>query len=763
MARRGINRKRQEEQIMANLCKFNMIIKGKKNACFAFAVSTVCSDESYIREEHGAEDAYYVFMEGAWNWEPNYGSSKNWTKPCPVSLPDDCEEAAKLAAKEYSDYTIKSRSRMFQVEVQYNYAMEDSPCHATYVHLRNGVSLQTYCPDELRMEKEFGWRPAAEVNKERWEAFQKDLTSMPFINFRNKQFVATGFTAAETAEFRKEIVNRGGTLTTEVCKTTYCLIVNPNSPQPDPKFRHTLEYRMHRITDETFWELLGKPPITKTHLNHNDVSCINGYLMDVPESAVTLDLTKADIHHYVASAFYSCTKLEDVTFPQREPNDSIYEPEFSMIHSPVKKVTFSTPFQLTPESFNPSNIPEIDTKLLRLGHYHSPEAKKLACRIYLRDRKKYEHNLCMKDEYHKYMKRIQDELLETPEWEAWGRYLIAEGLLAKTNLEVLRRQARIQQNAEFLAFLENVKIAKPKKDPAMEAALAEEKKWTLKTSANGSAVLTAYKGLDTDVTIPDSIKDFPKIIIGERAFSPMAPGLTEEMVQARRQLRRVVCSDAVVAIHVNAFSGCDRLEEVILSPQIDFTSGYFSYPNTALNCADLLQMGITQPAEFLSYLDAYRGCNEETFIVPNGVVKLGGSVFYNGEMREIILPDGLLEIGDRAFSGCRNLQEIVLPDGLLTIGNNAFSLCKKLEKMNIPNSVISIGFKAFNGCSSLTDLWIGADTLIQEASQSPGYPEKESPYSCSYNHLNTHITIHTTKGSPASEFARKYGISLVEE
>lgn len=747
---------------MANLCEFKMIVKGKKNACFAFVASTVCSDEPYIADQHGTEDVYYVFLEGAWNWGPDM-YEKNWTKSCPVALPDDCEKAAKLAADEYSDYTIKSRSRMFQVEVEYNYAVEDRPWYATHIHLRSGTRLDTYCPDELRLEEERGWRPAAEVNKERWDSFNKYLTPMPFLTFRNKQFVSTGFTAAETAALSKEITKRGGTLTKEVCKTTYCLIVNANSSQPDPKFRHTLEYHMNRITGETFWDLLQQPPITKTHLDHNDVSCADGYLMDVPESTVTLDLTKADIQNYTQHAFLSCTHLEEVIFPHRESSELDYEPDFFMIHSPIKKLTFSTPYRYSSEAFPPSTMPFVETPLLRLVHYRSAEAKKMACQIYLRDAQKYTDKLCMKDEYHKYMKRIQDELLQTPEWESWGRYLIAEGLLTKTNLEVLRQQASEQGNAEFLSFLETVKIVKPKKDPAMEAALAEEKKWAIHTGSGGAAFLTAYKGLDTDVILPDSIRDYSFICIGQLAFSPDAPGLSEEMVQARRQLKRVVCSDAIAYIAQSAFDGCEQLEDVVLPANMRFEFRCLGDSNPKLNCADLLQQGITPPAEFFAYDDAYIGCKASELTVPQGVKKLGDSVFYNGEMRKVILPDGLLEIGRSAFTGCKNLQEIVLPDGLRTIGDKAFCLCKKLKKVKIPDSVVSIGFQAFDGCSSLMDLWIGAGTVIQETTQSPGYPEKESPYSCSYNHLGTHITIHAPKGSPAAAFAKKYGVPLVLE
>ena len=43
-------------------------------------------------------------------------------------------------------------------------------------------------------------------------------------------------------------------------------------------------------------------------------------------------------------------------------------------------------------------------------------------------------------------------------------------------------------------------------------------------------------------------------------------------------------------------------------------------------------------------------------------------------VKEVVVPDGVVTIGDEAFKKCSSLQSISLPDSLTTIGEKAF--CK---------------------------------------------------------------------------------------
>ena len=67
-------------------------------------------------------------------------------------------------------------------------------------------------------------------------------------------------------------------------------------------------------------------------------------------------------------------------------------------------------------------------------------------------------------------------------------------------------------------------------------------------------------------------------------------------------------------------------------------------------------------------------------------------------LQKVIVPDGVVEIGMKAFYAMENLEEVVLPEGLLYIGADAFHNCKKLSAVTLPQSLTKIGRSAFLGC-----------------------------------------------------------------
>ena len=75
-------------------------------------------------------------------------------------------------------------------------------------------------------------------------------------------------------------------------------------------------------------------------------------------------------------------------------------------------------------------------------------------------------------------------------------------------------------------------------------------------------------------------------------------------------------------------------------------------------------------------------------------------------VKEIILPDSIKTIPERAFNECRFLTSITLPANLETIGDKAFAYCIALESLKIPDNVTAIGQQAFYDCESLTSIEI---------------------------------------------------------
>ena len=107
------------------------------------------------------------------------------------------------------------------------------------------------------------------------------------------------------------------------------------------------------------------------------------------------------------------------------------------------------------------------------------------------------------------------------------------------------------------------------------------------------------------------------------------------------------------------------------------------------------------------------------------VIKVGNSAFLNRrKLKEVVLNEGLVNIGKDAFAGsdslesmtipsnvdeidlaafymCRSLKKVVLNEGLKKIRGQAFISCESLESITIPSTVANIEEGAFYECSNL--------------------------------------------------------------
>ncbi|MDL2309423.1 leucine-rich repeat protein [Bacteroidales bacterium OttesenSCG-928-C03] len=138
---------------------------------------------------------------------------------------------------------------------------------------------------------------------------------------------------------------------------------------------------------------------------------------------------------------------------------------------------------------------------------------------------------------------------------------------------------------------------------------------------------------------------------------------------------------------------------------------------------------------------AFYECNLTTVSIPNSVASIGAAVFFGNNNLTAInvvidnpiyssedgilfnktkttlitypqgkqattytIPNSVNIIERCAFSNCSNLSDITLPDSGTFIGDNAFFNCSNLISIAIPNGVTSIGELAFYACRSLTSI-----------------------------------------------------------
>lgn len=101
-------------------------------------------------------------------------------------------------------------------------------------------------------------------------------------------------------------------------------------------------------------------------------------------------------------------------------------------------------------------------------------------------------------------------------------------------------------------------------------------------------------------------------------------------------------------------------------------------------------------------LKKYAG--EETHvIIPDGVIEIGEEAFKNisRKVKKITVPEGVEKICYKAFYKCDSVQEIILPESLTEIEMGAFNRCKSLKDIRIPKNVKTIPANAFWECTAL--------------------------------------------------------------
>ena len=115
-----------------------------------------------------------------------------------------------------------------------------------------------------------------------------------------------------------------------------------------------------------------------------------------------------------------------------------------------------------------------------------------------------------------------------------------------------------------------------------------------------------------------------------------------------------------------------------------------------------------------------------------------------GTITEVVVSEGIEEVGEHAFNSSTVLEKLDLPSTLKQIGPDMIEYCPKLSELNIEYGITDIGFRAFDTYrridkSSLTKIVI-PDSVKNIRSNAFGYlPLKniKIPAYRSQNNLNS--------------------------
>lgn len=183
-------------------------------------------------------------------------------------------------------------------------------------------------------------------------------------------------------------------------------------------------------------------------------------------------------------------------------------------------------------------------------------------------------------------------------------------------------------------------------------------------------------------------------------------------------LTSIIIPNSVTYIDAGAFYGCSGLKELTMPCSANFYNDSTPFGGIHLKKVTLTKgsgimmdyIMVNSREEPICYTNTpwYISRNSiEEIIIEDGIENIGNyAFFYTFNLETVVIPESVKSIGKSAFMGCENLKNITIPENVTSIGDGAFGLCKSLTDITIPKNITKIGKNLFKECSGLKSLTI---------------------------------------------------------
>lgn len=217
----------------------------------------------------------------------------------------------------------------------------------------------------------------------------------------------------------------------------------------------------------------------------------------------------------------------------------------------------------------------------------------------------------------------------------------------------------------------------------------------------------------SSINIPDSLTTLNHGIFYESKLkSVVLPGTISTIggyVFTGTPIEEVIIPDNVISLGAGDFMNCDKLKRIVVGSGVTSIGGNCFYGLASLETFEISKEnpafkseGGMLLAKDGSELIQYAAAGNTKLILPEGVTTIGPDACYGMPFDEIVIPDSVVSVGDKAFENCANAKTVYVPSSVTTFGNNVFSGCTSLKTVKIDAPVKS--FSGFSGCDLLTEI-----------------------------------------------------------
>lgn len=178
---------------------------------------------------------------------------------------------------------------------------------------------------------------------------------------------------------------------------------------------------------------------------------------------------------------------------------------------------------------------------------------------------------------------------------------------------------------------------------------------------------------------------------------------------AGQSIKKLLISNTVTDIWDYAFKDCTELTTVELSNALTTIR-----PQLFTGCTKLTTITIPKNITKISK-GAFSGCGIKSIVFEEGsnLNTIGEDAFYACEqLKTILLPNGVENLGWNAFASCTSLTSVQLPSSLLILEEGVFLECTSLKSISVPDNVLRIKDGSFCCCTSLSEVKFGSNSQL---------------------------------------------------